>query len=111
MNGLQLGNDEDVDVGSRYAIFKVKSHGLAYVLVEFVDGFSLREDIFADSPRTPKFTVVIDFHFYQHKPILYRLSPETMLHFDAKSSRGMRAKRSVRRMTHRATKATNARTA
>jgi hypothetical protein len=75
MNGLQFGNDEDVNVGGGHSIFKVKSHGLADVLVEFVDSFALREDIFADSSRTPKVTVVVDLNFYEHKVILQRLRP------------------------------------
>jgi hypothetical protein len=33
----------------------------------------LREDIFADSSRTPKVTVVVDLNLYEHNVILQRL--------------------------------------
>jgi hypothetical protein len=74
MNGLQFGNDEDVDVGGGHAIYKMKGHSLADVFVQLIDSFGLREDVFADSPGAPKVAVVIDFHFYQHSLILQRLS-------------------------------------
>lgn len=70
MNGFQFGIDEDVDVTGGHAILKMKGQSLADVLVEIVDGFALREDIFADSRGAPKVTVVIDFHFYQYSLIL-----------------------------------------
>ncbi len=73
MNGLQFGNDEDINVGGGHSIFKVKSHRFADVLVEFIDGFALRENIFPDSTRAPKTTVIVDFDFYQHSVILQRL--------------------------------------
>src|SRR5208282_445239 len=113
MSRLQFGNNEDVDVGGRHAIFKVKSHGFADVFVEFVDSFTLREDIFADSPRTPKVTVIIGFDLYQHGLILQRLGPanHSCFHFWTKLSRGMRAKRLARRVIHTATKAAKPRMA
>jgi len=64
MNRLQFRNDEDVDVSGRHAILKMKGHSFANIFVEFVDSFALSEDIFADSTRTPKIAVVIDFDFY-----------------------------------------------
>jgi hypothetical protein len=70
MNGFQFGNDEDVDATGGHAILKMQGHSLADVLLEIIDSFALREDIFADSPEAPKVTVVIDFHFYQHSLIL-----------------------------------------
>jgi len=73
MNGLQFGNDENVDIGGGNPILKMKSHSLANILVEFVDGLALREDIFADSSRAPKVTVVVDLNFYEHNVILQRV--------------------------------------
>jgi hypothetical protein len=113
MNRLQFGNDEDVDVGGGHAIFKVKTHSFADVLVEFIDSFPLREDIFADSPRTPKITVIVDFDLYQHGLILQRVSPadHSCFYFAARLSLGIRAKRAIRRVTQTATKAVKPMTA
>ncbi len=64
MNGLQFGNDKDVDVRGGHAILKMKGHSFSNIFVEFVHSLALGEDIFADSTGAPKVTVAIDFYFY-----------------------------------------------
>jgi len=64
MNGLQFGNDEDVDVAGGHAVFKMEGHSFADVFVQLVDSFALRENIFADSTRTPKITIIVHFDLY-----------------------------------------------
>jgi len=70
MNWLQFRNDQDVKILGWYTILKVQFHCFADVLVEFVDGLTLGKDIFADSARTPKFTIIVYFDFDQHSLIL-----------------------------------------
>jgi hypothetical protein len=113
MNGLQFGNNEDVDIGGGHAILKMQRHGFADVFVELVNSFALRKDVFADAPSAPKVTVVIDFYFHQHDLILQRLGATGHLcfYFWAKWSRGTRAKRVARRVIQTATKAAKVRTA
>jgi hypothetical protein len=70
MNRLQLGDDEDVDIASWYAIFKAHGHSFANVFVEFVDRLPWCEDIFSDSSRTPKISIVVHFNLHSQSPIL-----------------------------------------
>jgi len=41
----------------------MESDGFADILVEFIDGVALGEDIFSDPAGTPRFAVVIDLNF------------------------------------------------
>lgn len=70
MNGLQFGDNEDVEISGGNAFLKMECNGFANVLEELVNRLRLREDIFAHASRAPKLAVVVDFDFYQHKVIL-----------------------------------------
>lgn len=74
MNGLQFGNDEDVNVAGGDAVLEMQGNSFTDVAVKFVDGFALGEDVFTDSAGAPRFAIAIHFHFDQRAVILHRLS-------------------------------------
>jgi hypothetical protein len=67
MTQFQFGNHEDIEVGCRVSILEVKGHGLADVVEKCVRGVSLRENVFANSARAPNVSVLVNFHFYEHR--------------------------------------------
>lgn len=64
MNWLQFGNYKDIYIACGHAILEMQLHRFANILIEFVDGLPLGENVFPDSARTPEFSVVIYFNFY-----------------------------------------------
>jgi hypothetical protein len=70
MNGLQFGDDQNVDFRGGSPVLEMESDGLADVSIEFVDGTALGEDVFADSTGAPCLAVVINLDFDKHVGIL-----------------------------------------
>ena len=70
MNGLQFGNNKDVEISGGDAILKMKCDGFTDVTEELVKSLALGENVFPNASRAPEVTVVVDFYFNQHKAIL-----------------------------------------
>jgi hypothetical protein len=70
MSEFQFGDDQNIDFGWREVTVEVERDCFTNVLIQFVHGLALREDILAYSTGTPGFAVVVDLDLDKHVVIL-----------------------------------------
>lgn len=70
MNGLQFGDNKDVEISGGDAILKMQCDGFTNVTEELVKSLALSENVFANASRAPEITVVVNLYFNEHKGIL-----------------------------------------